>query len=884
AGLFIADSERVDVEFDSASFTGVRAGVFIDSVADSAVDISGDVDLSAEVRNEAGDVVSGGDARLQIVGNSGSTITLGASADVKSAEVTERNDVTIDGFGAADVTIGSDRNEDVNETTNIYMGNLSVTGYGLEGALFKINPGATVNPDSPQADGVSTVAIIGGVLSSGEALEVTLTDGDDAAAILTAVQTAINDATDSLFEATLDEGTIILTGVDSSVDADVVTLSIEDRDANGEAVKTYAAEDFGSEINEIPVEATFNVHAWDSMVLDTGTVDLTSKGDAELVFTNLDGSDSIDVALGDVTVTAGDAATVDVQHGGESPSGSVTLGDVEVTAGETADVELVNILGTTEVDVTAGVATVHLSDLDSLDTVLVSGADAIVTLTGDMGGDDANNGTFRLDLGNMDGTFGAETTLGDFGQNNVDTGTFVETWDADFEGTVLVEVGSGDLVYNAEVVAGNTEQSKNDLEGAWTTRGWVSMNGLDSSPLVATQSISGMSYPDYPEDQPEDTTASVFNRVQFEQNGTSFRIDLVSTSTDPVGGDEQNEEAQITNEQPGVGESTEQPNEETQIANDPSGGDETDTQTQSEVYWSNATGSWDALANKKAFTDALGIDDVTFTASQTHKFASYTIRADVTVAPEGEADKSVAFIGGILDQELLEVDLDTGDVGAEILDDIAAAINSAEGAMFTAAVTGNTIELSASSANANADDVVFLVDDLNGTELVARFTSQDLGSAITTRPEVEIELVGPADGSSFDVVEDAKQVLQTGVPVKALSLSSSAGELAADGIGQSEREVFTFTGDDIGEVILGGFNANGFDTAFGRDTDRLDFSQFAAVDGFEDLTFGIDDDDGYFADVIIDFVDQDLGSIRLVGVGELENAISHVQDSILFVG
>jgi hypothetical protein len=60
------------------------------------------------------------------------------------------------------------------------------------------------------------------------------------------------------------------------------------------------------------------------------------------------------------------------------------------------------------------------------------------------------------------------------------------------------------------------------------------------------------------------------NRVQFEQNGTSFRIDLISTASD--------------------------------VADTIDG---LDTLTQSEEYWSNATGSWVKFADKAAFVEAL---------------------------------------------------------------------------------------------------------------------------------------------------------------------------------------------------------------------------------------------------------------------------------------
>jgi hypothetical protein len=100
-----------------------------------------------------------------------------------------------------------------------------------------------------------------------------------------------------------------------------------------------------------------------------------------------------------------------------------------------------------------------------------------------------------------------------------------------------------------------------------------------------------------------------------------------------------------------------------------------------------------------------------------------------------------------------------------------------------------------------------------------------------------------------------------------LALSIQNGTEASDGIGNVASEVFQFTGDDIGHIVIGGFRPNGV-AGLAGDVDYLDFSQFAGVTQRSDLIFTIEDNDGYFADLIIDFVDQDLGSVRLVGVGE----------------
>ena len=94
------------------------------------------------------------------------------------------------------------------------------------------------------------------------------------------------------------------------------------------------------------------------------------------------------------------------------------------------------------------------------------------------------------------------------------------------------------------------------------------------------------------------------------------------------------------------------------------------------------------------------------------------------------------------------------------------------------------------------------------------------------------------------------------------------------------REVFKFglgASDDIGAVTIANFRPGATAAVGGVWTDRLDFSQQDDVDSLEDLTFT---NNG--TDVIIDFVDPDLGSITLTGVGLLPNATDLVVASIVF--
>ena len=116
------------------------------------------------------------------------------------------------------------------------------------------------------------------------------------------------------------------------------------------------------------------------------------------------------------------------------------------------------------------------------------------------------------------------------------------------------------------------------------------------------------------------------------------------------------------------------------------------------------------------------------------------------------------------------------------------------------------------------------------------------------------------------------------------------GVKATDGLGNAASEVFTFVGDDIGDIVIGGFRPNGFFAQ--TEVDRLDFSNFAGVTSAADLIItmeeggSVGDSNGYFDDVIIDFVNQNYGSIRLVGVGEYFNSevdANGIANSIIFV-
>jgi hypothetical protein len=176
-------------------------------------------------------------------------------------------------------------------------------------------------------------------------------------------------------------------------------------------------------------------------------------------------------------------------------------------------------------------------------------------------------------------------------------------------------------------------------------------------------------------------------------------------------------------------------------------------------------------------------------------------------------------------------------------------------------------------------------DDGVGTNIVQSWNLPTLPSGYSFGTSGNsFTISGPASGAGSASVTTAVKTSGSGNGTIGFNTSGTDGTMVTDGRGLVEREIFTFTGDDIGDVVIGGFIAgawNQVSPANEQITDRLDFGQFAGVSSLDDMIFTIDDT-GPVSNVVIDFVDQSLGSITLVGVGEYDDAITAVQSSILF--
>ena len=156
-------------------------------------------------------------------------------------------------------------------------------------------------------------------------------------------------------------------------------------------------------------------------------------------------------------------------------------------------------------------------------------------------------------------------------------------------------------------------------------------------------------------------------------------------------------------------------------------------------------------------------------------------------------------------------------------------------------------------------------------------------------------ITGTPDGAEFVAISEYSAEFGS-TEVFDGSSSIDQEDPAEDNFGQEGKETFTFTGDTVGEIVIGGFNPGEWGQVNpnnDRPTDRLDFSQFdwngaAAGNGVADLNdfkIEIDDGDGYFKDVVITYIGDpavEFGEIRLVGAGEFDNAVVLVGDSFVF--
>ncbi len=557
-------------------------------------------------------------------------------------------------------------------------------------------------------------------------------------------------------------------------------------------VSITASDDDTSDLNDV----TLGLFTGEDSLVDTG--DITVRADND-VYVSM-GAYALDSVLrtGDIVISSGNERLIDAANDGSDDNPNVSsdlyfravnlegndLNDNTSTGDNGQQITLTaNSRGTGE-----GFVYANIANAPDLTTLTVSGTNAEIYLNGQIGPVDSSDSdpeTFTLDLSGMTGTFDTITTYDPVGVGAVhnraqDDGTYVVTVGATFDNDlrdVVVKIGTGDLVYNAQHSAFEGSdidfvygyEAVNDESDWGGKEGWFSLgSNLNLSPVTAKQVIG-----------------SVLLGDEFD-------------------------------------------------------GDDGDVEVSSLVI------------NVGARTYVVGWDG------------------------EGtaESDFSVTKVGtGVLTGGLDELARELGGSNATV--------NFTETEVGGLNFVAGTITIEGPSNGYDFADANLITGaSLRGTEY---FYDNDGGSGLGdpgTNPGWQ--------GFNYD---------------ESLLPSFVEGVAASDGLGNAASEVFRFTGTgedmDIGEVVIGGFRPNGF--FISGQQDRLDFSAFADIRNADDLIITIEkggsyvgeeggtgftgDANGYFDDVIIDFVNQEYGSIRLVGVGEYftDANVNGIANSIIFV-
>ncbi len=287
-------------------------------------------------------------------------------------------------------------------------------------------------------------------------------------------------------------------------------------------------------------DANFEVYDNDGSDADTNSInfgDVTLTSTIEDVRVNVRYNDYVDATFGDFDIEADDNVWFYAFNGVDA---NLTMGDITITGTDLADVYVTDVDGTEVIDITASDDTyADIEDAHDLHTLRVTGSEAEIYLIGEMGGNGEDNNSFLLDLDGMTDSF--DSSADDWGWDGVTSGsidgTFVENWQANFDGTVNVHIGSGDLIYNSNhsswVGAAGTDW--------YGEHGWYSLNSgedadyLDADPAV--QTIEGMGYPTSQRDLNNGETEYWYNMLQFTQDGISYRIQTVTIEADYDGED-----------------------------------------------------------------------------------------------------------------------------------------------------------------------------------------------------------------------------------------------------------------------------------------------------------------------------------------------------------
>jgi len=193
---------------------------------------------------------------------------------------------------------------------------------------------------------------------------------------------------------------------------------------------------------------------------------------------------------------------------------------------------------------------------------------------------------------------------------------------------------------------------------------------------------------------------------------------------------------------------------------------------------------------------------------------------------------------------------------------------SGNGSTVSAAVNGVTAdEVSASTLN--------LTDSSEDGDATIEVTLDD------TFDLTSIVLTGGTDSAVGVTAADADYDSAVTINISSIGVDADgnlSGGVAYANDTTTVREIFQFTGDNIGNVIIDNDASNlavdgaSFEAGVGGTADRLDFSQFAAVTGLDDLAITFDGSDT----LITAADDQFDGTITVAGVDLSTDAVNFV--------
>lgn len=851
------------------------------------------------------------------------------------AQITVGN-VSFTALAAAGIEIASNANsvpgsfgeDETSADTEITLGDVSIDGVGLVGVSVGLSYTGRFGSPGELNGGNYNVAVDMGELSltvTGEDTEAALTvannrgDGGKGSVDIDSVDvTSSGDVNFFVYNNTL-------TGA-SGADAHDMTvgdvLISADEDAN------LAIVDNGLQQYVVEGDRILTTIDFGDVTLSAGLDDIGTTDNAQV---DIEGNDNIDLETGDVTLTGNNTGLfvnenfyTDVLLGDvELTSTEETLADVTVNGNRSADIEMGTVTINSENDALIVVAGNSMHEdagvTDTTRTGVTIGTVDVVAGEGAKFFVEANSDT-AVTIGMDAETVGERGTItiaaayiGEYGAEPEGFGVFAgEDTDVDLGDVELTASGSGsvsdvDVAIGAENDFGeDSSVDMGDLTVNADGDGYVTIAGEDGNLTVGDIVINvGLDDDAGVDDFGSDLFFHVDDMDGNADNSGANKTQTISLSASSRGTEDGNLHVVV--------------NDAVDLS------DLTISGTNAEVYLTGDIGTdtvdtddftLDLSGLDGAFGEdgAIGFDPITNVAEDQAEQDDGTyvqtydadFGTDTVIVRIGSGDMiynaahSSWYVGG-------DDSLPANDWGSPWADDEDGWYSLGDGGDFEPTAMVQTIDLAGAydwvSGNTltldyNNETYTFNVGaggTLSESDTDAFF--DDTGLTIALGEDDGFTITGTPDGAEFEAIaEYSAEIGVFNTEVTSGTSSIDQEDPAEDNWGQEAEETFTFTGDTVGEIVIGGFNPGEWGSVNadnGRLTDRLDFSEFdwnGEASGLgeadlNDFNIEIDDGDGYFKDVVITYIgdgDVEFGEIRLVGAGEFDNAVELVGDSFYF--